>query len=104
MRRSMLVIRSLAGTRRADALDVFDRAAVAILDHALGAGLRAEPAVVGELEPFLADVVVLLGEAEQVAGDFARRVEALVLAQQVHAGNLQLRDLRASLGRMWRTR
>ncbi len=84
----------LARPRRADALDVLDSAAVAILNHALGAGLRAEPAVVGELEPFLADVVVLLGEAEQVAGDFAGRIEALILAQQIDAGNLQLRDLR----------
>ena len=94
MRRSMLVTRSLARPRRADALDVLDSAAVAILNHALGAGLRAEPAVVGELEPFLADVVVLLREAEQMAGDFAGRIEALVFAQQIDAGNLQLRDLR----------
>ena len=83
-----------AGPRRADALDIFDGAAIAVLDHALLAGLRAEPAVVGELEPFLADVVVLLGEAEQVAGDFARRIEALILAQQIHAWDLQLRDVR----------
>ena len=89
-----------AGVRRADAFDVLDRAAETILNDALGAGLRAEPAVVRQLQSFLSDVVVLLGEAEQMAGDFARRIEALIFAQQVNAGNFSSATCAASLGRM----
>ena len=62
----------------------------AVLDHALRAGLAAQPLVEGELEAFLADVVDAC-EAEQVAGDFARRVVAPVLAQQVHARDTERR-------------
>ena len=81
----------LSGARRLDALDVLDRAAEAVAHHALRARLAAEPLVVGELEPFLADVVDV-GEAEQVPGDFARRIVAPVLAQRVHAGDAERLD------------
>src|SRR5690606_12634202 len=82
-----------AGPRLANALDILDGTAVAILDHALGARLRAEPTVVRELESFLPDVVVFFREPEQVAGDLAGRIETLILAQQVHARDLQIRHL-----------
>ena len=87
----MLVCRSWPGRGRADALDVLDRAAEAVLDHALRAGLAAQPLVVGELEAFLADVVDA-GEPEQVPGDLAARVVAPVLAQQVDARDAERAD------------
>src|SRR5690606_35622728 len=63
------------------------------LDHALRARLGSEPAVIRELESFLTDVVVLLRESEQMSRDFYGGIEALVLAQQLDTGNLEIRHL-----------
>ena len=92
MRRSIDSTRLRPGPHRADLLDVLHDLAVAILDHALGAVFAREPVIERELEAFLA-FVVDAGEAEDVAGDFARRVVAAVFAHQVHAGDLQRADL-----------
>ncbi len=84
-----------AGPHGADALDVLDAIALAVLDHALGAVLAAEPVVEGQLRALLARVVDV-GEAEQVPGDLAGRVVAAVLARQVDA----LHPQRAHLARV----
>ena len=69
---------------RADALDVLDLAPVLILDDALGAILATQPVIVSEFHTFLARVIGV-GKAQQVPGDFARRIIAAVLARQVQA-------------------
>ena len=57
---------------------------------------RGAPGV-GELEALL-PVVVAAVEAEHVAGDLHRRVEAAVLALREHAGDLQLLQPRRLAG------
>src|SRR5690606_27591488 len=82
-----------AWTRCSNALDVFDGPSVPILDDALRAGLGTKPTIVGELESFLADIVVLLREPEQMTRDFTGRIETLIFAQQIDAWDLEIRDL-----------
>src|SRR5690606_3410163 len=77
-----------AWTRCSNALDVFDGPSVPILDDALRAGRGTKPTIVGELESFLADIVVLLREPEQMTRDFAGRIETLIFAQQIDAWDL----------------
>ena len=86
MRRSIDSVRSLPGSRGADQVDVLDDAAAAVADHALGAGLAAQPFVERQLQAFLA-AVVDVGEAEHVRHRLALRVEAAELALREHAGD-----------------
>ena len=78
----------LARLRRADTLDVLDRASEPILQHALLAGLTAEPVVKGKLQA-LETLVVDVREADQVPGDFAGRVVASVLPLHVDARQIE---------------
>ena len=64
-----------------------------VLEYALLTGLAREPVVVSELEPFLADVIDI-GEADQVAGDLARRVVTTIFTLDVDAGDAEAGDLR----------
>ena len=77
----------LAVTRRTNARDVFYRAAETILEHTLGAGLAGQPVIEGKLETFLA-FVIDVGETDQVARHFRRRVVAAVFS--LHADSRQL--------------
>ena len=97
MRRSTLATRSRPGLGALDALHVLNAAAEAVAHHALGAGLAGEPVVVSKLQAFLS-LVVDVGEAEQVADDFAGRVVASIFALQVHAGHVQGLHLRRRSG------
>ena len=87
-----------ARARRADALDVLDIAPVEILDDALRAVLAVQQLIVAELQTLLA-LIIEVGEADHVPGDFAGRIIAPVLAQQIHARNSQRLDVRRLLGR-----
>ena len=97
MRRSIDSVRSWPGCGGAHQVDVLDDAAAAVADHALGAGLAAQPVVERELQAFLA-AVVDVGEAQHVRDRLALRVEAAELALREHAGDLEREDLRARLG------
>jgi hypothetical protein len=91
------------GTRGADTFDGFDHRMLAVLDHALGTGLSAQPFVVGQLQPFLTDVVDV-GEAQYLRGDLTIGVIAAVFALQGHARRLQCADLLGDAGSTWRLR
>ncbi len=88
----------LARLGRLDQVDALHDRALAVADHALGAGLAAQPFVVRQLQPFLA-AVVDVGEAEHVRHRFALRVEAAELALREHARDAQ-RDHRMRLVRI----
>ena len=92
MRRSMLVTRSSPCTGAFSTSTFWITWPRPSCDHALRAVDAGERAVVGELEP-LEPRLVEVGEAEQVSGDLAVRVEALVFALEVDAGNPELADL-----------
>src|SRR5213078_1839378 len=64
--------------RRAYARHILDDLAAAIDDHAPAARVPAQPALLRELDAFLADVAIA-GESDDLAHHFAARVIAPVL-------------------------
>jgi hypothetical protein len=103
MRRSMLRARSRPGSRRTDQVHVLDDLPAAVADHALGAGVAAQPVVERQLQAFLA-AVVDVGEAEHVRDRLALRVEAAVFALRDTPGMSSARMRAASSGLMRRFR
>ena len=87
-----------AGPRGADALDVLDAVPEHVLDDALRPILAVHQLIVAELQALLA-LIVDRGEPDHVAGHFARRVIAAVLALQIHARDPECLDMSRLLGR-----
>ena len=82
----------LAVTRRPNTLDVLNRAAQPVLQHALCTGLTAQPVVERKLQTFLT-FVVNIGKPDQVTGNFRRRVVTTVFALHVDPWQLQRKNL-----------
>src|SRR6185312_8336218 len=76
---------------RPDALDVLHDPAIAVLDHPLLAIDPGQPLVVCQLESRLT-LIVDVGEADQLPGDFARRIITAVLAREIHTGDVERLD------------
>ena len=67
----------MAGLRRADRRDVFYRLVAAVDDDAAAARNPGKPRLLRGLDSLLAHVVVA-GEADDLRGDFAARIEPAI--------------------------
>src|SRR6185437_10835069 len=84
--------------RRAYARHVLDDLSATVDDHAPAAGVSAQPALLRELDAFLADIAIA-GETDDLAHHFAAWVVAPILVFVVDAVDLQRGDVRSHLRR-----
>ncbi len=74
-----------------DVVEILDRASPAVAENALGAGRTCQVRIEGKLHAFLAYIVNISATQEMGRG-LPGRVETVVLAADVHALDMKLRD------------
>ena len=77
-----------AGPRLAQKFHILDDAAQPVLNDPFHAGLAGQPAVIGQLEPFLPDFIDI-GHTQDLGTDLPGRIETLVFALKEYAGNFE---------------